>query len=522
MPYCIYLRKSRADAEAESRGEGETLARHEKALLELARRQSLNITQIHKEIVSGETIAARPVMQQLLEEVEQGVWDGVLVMEVERLARGDTMDQGLVAQTFKYSDTKIITPAKTYDPNNEFDEEYFEFGLFMSRREYKTINRRLQRGRLAAVKEGKYVGNIPPYGYRRIKLEHDTGFTLEPVPQEADTVRLIYNLYTDSSNRMGCALIARRLNELSIPARKKDHWTAYTIRGILSNPVYIGKVRWDCRKSKKKRVDGVTVVSRPRTPLEECTITQGIHPALISEEVFYKAIEITKSLKPLPLRSSNTVHNPLCSLIVCANCGRKLVRRPAGSRQNYDVIMCQDPHCTTVGSALHLVEARLLDSLEEWCNEYNIDNSADAADSDMQSIELKEKALTTLEQEADKLKFQLDNLHDLLEQGVYDAATFLDRSKRLAERIKKNNADRELLSETISNDRKRYAQKSDIIPKVKNVLAVYNTLPDAEAKNNMLREIIDKVVYTKTTRGTRKAPADNFTLTLYPRLPFSN
>ena len=121
MQYCLYLRKSRADSEAEARGEGETLARHEKALLDLAKKLNLNITAIYREIVSGETIAARPVMQQLLQEVEQGIWDGVLVMEVERLARGDTIDQGIVAQTFKFSDTKIITPIKTYNPNNEFD-----------------------------------------------------------------------------------------------------------------------------------------------------------------------------------------------------------------------------------------------------------------------------------------------------------------------------------------------------------------------------------------------------------------
>lgn len=70
---------------------GETLARHEKALLELAKRERLNITQIHREIVSGDTIAARPVMQQLLQEVQAGQWAGVLVMEVERLARGETI-----------------------------------------------------------------------------------------------------------------------------------------------------------------------------------------------------------------------------------------------------------------------------------------------------------------------------------------------------------------------------------------------------------------------------------------------
>lgn len=124
MPYCMYLRKSRADIEAEAHGEGETLLRHERALLELARKQKIDIKEIYREVVSGETIEARPEMQRLLEDVSQSKWTGVLVMEIERLARGDTVDQGSVAKTFKYSGTKIITPSKAYDPNDEFDEEY--------------------------------------------------------------------------------------------------------------------------------------------------------------------------------------------------------------------------------------------------------------------------------------------------------------------------------------------------------------------------------------------------------------
>ena len=193
---CIYLRKSRADREAEARGEEETLARHERILLDLAKRRSCHIGAIYREVVSGETISARPVMQRLLQEVESGMWDGVLVVEVERLARGDSIDQGVVARAFQYSDTKIITPTKTYDPNNEFDEEYFEFGLFMSRREYKTIKRRLNAGRVSSVQEGKYCGNKPPYGYRRVKLEHTKGYSLEPIPEQAEIVKLIYNWYT--------------------------------------------------------------------------------------------------------------------------------------------------------------------------------------------------------------------------------------------------------------------------------------------------------------------------------------
>ena len=192
--YCMYLRKSRADVEAEARGEGETLSRHQNILLELAKKQKLNLVKIYREIVSGDSIAARPQMQSLLADITDGKYAGVLVVEVERLARGDTIDQGIVAQAFRESSTKIVTPTKTYDPDNEFDEEYFEFSLFMSRREYKTIKRRMQAGRLASIKEGNYISTIAPYGYRKINPEPKV-HTLEVIPEEAEIIKLIYKLY---------------------------------------------------------------------------------------------------------------------------------------------------------------------------------------------------------------------------------------------------------------------------------------------------------------------------------------
>lgn len=177
----MYLRKSRKDLEMERLHPGSTLLRHESVLRSLADSMSLPVLKIYREVGSGDTISGRPVMKQLLSEVEQGKWEGVLVMEIERLARGDSIDQGIVTRTFQYSGTRIITPYKIYEPENDFDLEYFEFSLFMSRREYKTINRRMQAGRLASIKEGKYVGNIAPYGYDRIRLPDRKGFTLCPI-----------------------------------------------------------------------------------------------------------------------------------------------------------------------------------------------------------------------------------------------------------------------------------------------------------------------------------------------------
>jgi DNA invertase Pin-like site-specific DNA recombinase len=278
----LYLRKSRADIEMESQGEIDILARHEAQLLTNARRLGRSITQIYREVVSGDTIAERPLMQQLLQEVEAGRWAAVHVVEVERLARGDTMDQGLIERVFRYSDTKIITPLKTYDPLNIFDRQYLQFGLFMSRFEYETIKRRMQNGRIASVNEGKWPANIAPYGYRRVKLEKQKGWTLEIVPEEADVVKSIYRWYT--SGELGVSLIVRRLNDAGFISPRGKDWTNSLVRDILSNVAYAGWVRWGNRPAIKKIKNGDITISRPRS--SQALIGKGLHPAIVTQEVF--------------------------------------------------------------------------------------------------------------------------------------------------------------------------------------------------------------------------------------------
>lgn len=524
MPYCLYLRKSRADIEAEARGEGETLARHEKTLLELAKRQKLNITKIYKEVVSGETIASRPDMQRLLLEVEQGIWQGVLVMEVERLARGDTIDQGIVAQTFKYSNTKIITPNKIYDPNNEFDEEYFEFGLFMSRREYKTINRRLQGGRLASVKEGKYVGNKPPYGYLRKKLEKEKGYTLEPHPEQADIVRMIFELYTKGElqpdgtyKRLGVSLIVRKLNELRIPTVKGNVWVMSTIQGILQNPVYIGKIRWNWRPTIKKMQDGQVITERPRANKEDWILAEGLHEPLIDNETWELAQEYYAQNKPSSNPGNKTTKNPLSGLIICGVCGRRMVRRPYGNKHP-DTIMCPVTSCNNISSQLSYVESALLKELEEWLYNYKLqwDNKEKAQD-DIQ-IEVKKKSVKKLEDEIINLEKQLDNIYDLLEQGIYNTDKFLERSRIINDKIQNAKDDLELLMNNIVQDEQRENAKKNIIPKIEKILELYNSNDDPAFKNQLLKEVLDRVIYTKAVNGRWHNKPDDFELVLYPKL----
>jgi len=526
----MYLRKSRQDNEAEARGEGETLARHKKALLELARRQKLSVIEVYEEVVSGENIAARPEMQRLLQDVETGKWAGVLVMEVERLARGDTSDQGTVAKTFQYSDTKIVTPMKTFDPQDEFDEEYFEYSLFMSRREYKIINRRMQRGRVASINEGKYVASQPPFGYVRVKLEKQKGWTLEKHPEQAEIVRSMFDLYTrgelqedGSYKRLGVGLIVKWLNRMGIPAKKGGIWVTASVRDILINPVYIGKMRWNWRPAVKKMAGGEIKIERPRSTVNECIIVDGLHEGIIEEDVFTEAQKFMKQNPPRPIGECGLVKNPLSGIVYCGKCGRSMVRRPYSKNNYADTLMCAIPECKNVSTKLSFVEERLLESLETWIGGHKLNLGLDigkkkAVKSNVQ-IGLKRKALGKIESEIETLKKQQSRTHDLLEQGVYDTNTFLDRTEEIAERIQMAENERSIVETELNLEELREESRVSIIPRVEKLLDVYWSLQSPAAKNDLLKDVLEKVTFVKERGGRWHNSPDDFELTLYPKLP---
>lgn len=511
MPYSLYLRKSRADLELEARGEMETLARHEKALLELAGRMKLNVTQIYREIVSGETIAARPVMQQLLDEVEQGRWEGVLVMEIERLARGDTIDQGVVARAFKMHNTRIITPLKVYDPSNEYDEEYFEFGLFMSRREYKTINRRIQRGRVQSAKDGKYLGSVPPYGYDRVRIEGDKGYTLRP-NAEADTVRDIYHWYLAGE---GCEVIARRLDDLRIPTRSGRSWSKATIRDILSNPVYIGKIRWSYRVAPKGLSTSGKAADR-RVVNQDCILVDGLHPALISPEEFKQAAEIMQRNRRLPVKRETELQNPLSGLGYCAKCGSRLTRLGPNAHCPYDTLKCSNRHCGNVSSPMYQVEEEVVLQLWRTLESYQAQAQKSAP---IIRLDTHARALHSIREEIAKVEAQIGRAYDLLEQGVYTPEVFTTRQQALAARLADLHS-----SESKLEVQKRQADEETArrlaIPEMLRLLDGYHGLAKAKDKNALLCRVLDHFDYVKdypNRRGSRENR--NFEVTVYPKLP---
>lgn len=472
----MYLRKSRADAEAEARGEGETLARHEHTLQELAKHRHLPIVKVYREIVSGDSIAARPQMQQLLQDLSNNMYDGVLVMEVERLARGNTIDQGIVAQAFKESDTKIITPVKTYDPNNEFDEEYFEFSLFMSRREYKTIKRRMQAGRVASIKEGNYIGTNPPYGYRKISPAPKVR-TLKIVEEEATIIRMIFDMYLKDG--VGAKAIATKLNALQIPPQKSERWEAVSIRKILRNPIYAGKIQWHTKR------DGDI-------------IADGLHQPIISYDTFCMAQQQLKEKSIPQVQVGTELKNYYHGILFCANCGHQMQRRPAKNRNGYMLCLRNECRGKVSCAPMETVDDAIMSAIRIRIQEMQVLVNQPENNHQTNEIQQNNEKKKQIESALNKLKRQKDKLYTLLETDVYTTEVFIERLKIVEKQEKELKAELEKVFEKVEKEHDIRTPDAAIVF-LQDVIEKFPTATPKE-KNELLKGVIKRIGYRKTEK----------------------
>ena len=511
--YIIYLRKSRADVEAEEKGEGETLVRHLKILLELARKMKIKIGKIYREIVSGESIIDRPEVQKMLSEVKIGSWKGVLVVEVERLARGNTKDQGIVAEAFSISSTKIITPMKVYDPDNEFDEEYFEFGLYMSRREYKVINRRLQRGRISSVKEGKFVGNVAPFGWDRVKLEKEKGFTLK-TNNETKTVQMAFEIY--AFNDISVRKLGLQLDSMGLKPRYKDRWTVSTLKDMLRNPVHIGMVRWNWRKTVKVYKGEKVVKTRPRN--DDYILIKGLHPAIIKKEV-WDIVQEKLSTHKAPVQHNDTIYNPLAGLVRCSKCGAIMQRRPYKAKGWDDTLICPNTECDNISSKLYIVENKIIKSLSSWLENYKIDFNSYIDKIACDNINTIENSINELKKSMDIKSKKRNNIYEFLEDGTYTKEMFNQRMEIITKEIDTMDRNMKLLEKQLEEEKIKEEEKRKLIPEVENVLDLYNKLETAEEKNQLLKTVVQQVKYLKTEKAIKKdSDPENFILDIFPKI----
>ena len=316
----IYLRKSRAERNETIE---QVLSRHETLLQDFAIQtfgEKIPEENIYREVVSGETLDERVEIMKVFNRLEKETIKVLLVIEPQRISRGDMLDCGRVVQILRYTQTLCVTITKTYDLENKYDRESFEAQLMQGNKYLEYAKEIMDRGKALSLREGKYVGSTPPFGYDKKAL--DRGFMLVKNKEEAPIVESMYNLFVNEN--LTTVEIAHYLNKHQVKPKKSKFWDDDMVRHILKNEVYYGSLAWGKRPVVKKLIDGE--LGKFRIRAEDYMLVRGMQEAIVTKEVWDIAQEKIRGHKNAKYGTSHELKNPLAGLVFCKKCGYSLVR----------------------------------------------------------------------------------------------------------------------------------------------------------------------------------------------------
>lgn len=499
--YLMYLRKSRQDDPNET--VEEVLARHEKQLQEYALKEfghRIDEKNIYREIVSGETIEDRPMIKEVIKRIENSNIKGVIVIEPSRLTRGDLLDCGTIVHVFRYTNTKIVTPTKTYDLEDKYDRKFFEMELTRGNDYLEYTKEILGRGRYASAHEGNYIGGVAPFGYDRIRIGKSP--TLKINEYEATAVRLIYDMYLNDG--IGYNEIANRINDLGYRSKKNTLFIGKVVNDILHNPIYIGKIKYQHRREVKVYEDGKLIKKRIRN--DDCELIDGKHPAIISVEQF-QAVKERKG-KNVRLSPRKELSNIYSGILKCGKCGYSIGKKTDYKSSKRNRYFCRNiKKCNNISEEVEIVDKAIIEAFKRSLDDFEIKVN----DDNKSAVEKHQLIINQLESELEKLEQKQLQLYNFLESGIYTKEVFIARNKALDE-------ERIRLKDGIKKARETMPKIDFYKEKAITLHQAIDMLEDesitALTKNTFLKSFIKVIYYEKDEPNNRWNKENGFKLTI--------
>lgn len=286
----IYIRVStREQAE-----EGYSIGEQEERLTKYCEAMEWQLIKVYIDPGFTGSNMERPALQEMIKEIQKGNADIVLVDKLDRLSRSQFDTLYLIRKVFTENNCAFVSRAEAFDTSSSFGRAMVGILSVFAELERERIKERMADGKEGRAKEGKYMGggNIP------IGFDYDTetGKLIEN-EYESMQVREVFELF---NKRTPVLAIANILNDKGYRT-KYGEWKDLTIRNMVANRVYLGEI-----KHKSKWYD-------------------GLHDAIISQEVFEKAQKILKerSIKNEKYKIGKKYRAPLAGMIWCSHCTAK-------------------------------------------------------------------------------------------------------------------------------------------------------------------------------------------------------
>ena len=483
--------------------EGYSIDEQNRLLSEYCEKQGWEIYKVYSDRgISGKDIKHRPELKQMLKDSEDKKFDMVLVWKINRLSRKLT-DVLKMVELFERNNVTFKSYSEPFETNTPACKMQFQIMALIGEFERGTISQNVKMGMLARAREGKWCGN-KVLGYDIVAVEGSQNKKRKETEliineKEAESVRLIFNEY---SNGKGYKAITNKLNKLGYKTKRGNNFSVGSIRDILTNPVYIGKIRYNVRQDWSEK--------RRRNINPNPIIVDGIHQAIIEIDLWDKVQKIMESKKGKPKRIYDGEY-PLTGILKCPVCGagmvimrttnkladgtkRRLVYYACGNWKNKGTAVCNS-NAIRVDKANDYVFGKISELLS---NEKMIRTIVDNINKTRKSnVQPSKSRLEKIEKEIQKLKNKKHKLLEAYEDDILTKKEFQDRKQEIDNIINELEEEKQPLLINImdeTNEEVPYKLVKEILQNFSKVLTNCKT---REKKKMLLHMLISEITIGK-------------------------
>ncbi len=391
--------------------------------------------------ISGKSINNRPGIKQLLKDATENKFDLVIVWKLNRISRKliDILNIVELLNKHNIAFRSLTENFETETPSGKLQLNIMgAIGEF----ERETIAENIKLGMGAKAKAGEWCGGIV-LGYDIVEMPSDgrkrKNTMLKINEKEAHIVRHIFDLY---SQGYGYKAVVNRINKEGYKTKKNNEFAVSTVKDILRNPVYIGKIRYNVRQDwNKKRRNNINP-----NPI----IVEGKHEPIIDMQTWDKVQVILKERS----KKHNKIYDsefPLTGILKCPECGagmtisRSTSKRKDGTRKVLEYYSCGNwknkgtAVCHSNSIRTEVADKYVLDKIMELVNNEDIlrkvvDNiNKNKTNKLKPTMEEMERIASEIEKLGDKKSKNIE----LFEDGILDKNELSSRVKTINEEIEK-------------------------------------------------------------------------------------
>ena len=486
--------------------EGYSIDEQERLLMSWAEKNNYEVYKCYSDRgISGKDIKNRPALKELLKDAEEKKFDMVISWKINRISR-KLADVLKIVDILEKNDITFKSYSEPFETDTPAGKMQFQMMALIGEFERGTIAQNVKMGMCAKAKAGEWCGGRV-LGYDLIPVENQEGakrrktkLTINEI--EARSVRLIFNEY---SNGKGYKAITNQLNKLVYKTKKGNDFSVGSIREILTNPVYIGKVRYNVRQNWSEK--------RRRNINANPIITDGVHEPIIDEVLWDKVQAIMESKKGKPSRIYDGEY-PLTGILRCPKCGAGMVisrttnkladgtkKRIAyyccGAWKNKGTSVCNS-NTIRVDKANEYVFNKISELLS---NEKMVKSIVNNINKERhKKINPAKKELERIDKELEKIDRKKTKLFEAYEEEVISKEEFKERKDELNKRAKSLQEEKEPLLVTLLDD------VSEEIPYefIKSILENFSKVLTESATREQQKKLLHMIISEITINEARE------------------